>query len=175
MPRRSSQDPQLAALLAVLEPPDADQLRALLQAGASPDTRDEVGAGILALAAAIGAAELVEALLDYGATVDLVDEETGMTALFHAADARGGDLEADHGLVIDLLLGAGANPDLATRWGETPLIRAIQRQRIDLARRLIGRMRNLAQRDLYGRTALDYVLRQGGEAMELVMLLDTDP
>lgn len=164
---------QTIPLLAAIDPPNPEELRARLEAGDSPDTADAQGMAALALASAAGSADLVELLIEFGAAVNAADSDTGMTPLFHAADARGGgDVFADHVATIDRLLAGGADPNVATRWGETPLMRAIQRRRIDLALKLAPVTTNVAQRDFYGRTAIDYATRLGAEGLELFMYLE---
>lgn len=128
----------------------AELARYLIQTGANPDA-GESGERVLILAAKTGRLDLVEALIEGGATIDFfaaaaildlpaleafleedqargqVVDVTGFSALHHCAgSALGGasDILQSHQLrAIDLLLAAGADPNLeAGMLAATPLV-----------------------------------------------------
>ena len=118
----------------------AELARYLIQNGANPDAKNSEEERVLFLAARSGRLDLVEAILEGGAIVDfftaaaLLDlpvlegylkedrllgkarDITGFSALHYCAGSalgRASDIRQSHQLrVIDLLLGAGADPDL---------------------------------------------------------------
>lgn len=88
-----------------------DIVNILLEAKASPSTKDRNGTTPLQRAAAAGSVELVTRLLDAGAPVNASDNQ-GWTALHHAK-AEGREE------VYALLLSRGADPEKKTNDGET--------------------------------------------------------
>ena len=90
-----------------------DLARSLLEAGASLEARDRLGAKPLSHAAAAGQIELVALFLDHGAAIDARDLD-GSTAMFKAAES--GRVE-----IVKLLAERGAQVDLPGRSAVTPL------------------------------------------------------
>ena len=80
---------------------------------------DREGYSPLAYAARAGNLEAVEILVKAGATVDRADDYGGWTPLLQAADQR-------HAAVVRYLVAHGANPNVSTRIGKTPLSVALQ-------------------------------------------------
>jgi uncharacterized protein len=132
---------------------DAEMVSALLKAGAKVNVANEYGETPLTLACANGNAEIVAKLVSGGADVNAA-RWNGETALMIAAgsgnpqvlktlidkDARVGAIEnrrgqnalmwaAAHGHpdAVDVLLKAGANPNVASKGGFTPLIFAAEK------------------------------------------------
>ena len=98
-------------LIAAAQAVDLTRVRALLDQGADPDTRDQQGATALHHAAAHGQADLVRILLDHGAAVD-APGPNGNTALIYAAQQ--GYAETARILVLD-----GAKPHTPNEFGGT--------------------------------------------------------
>lgn len=132
---------------------DLDRLQALLAAGANVDMRNKWSQTALLIAAQAGAVDRVRALLDAGAraTIDWADNE-GATALAVAAAA------ADSDDVLNELLAAGANPNLADADGLTPLMRAADRGDAERVRSLLEAKADPLAKDRLGRTARDWAL-----------------
>ncbi len=86
------------------------------------DRQDANGMTALYLAARSGSTELVHLLLQAGASIDVVDDKVGRSALRIAA-------ERDHFPVVQQLMLAeyGANPNLKDRHGGTAILRAVNR------------------------------------------------
>ena len=94
---------------------DAARVRALVAKDrALLDAQGPDGACALHLAAHFGRADVVKLLLNLGAPVDLLSGGHFRNTALHAA--AGGQ-----GAVVDLLLAAGAKPDLPDGKGNTPL------------------------------------------------------
>ena len=85
----------------------------LLGAGADPNHSEPSGESHLMMAAQAGVLAVVEQLLSHKAQVDVRDPNYGQTALMFAA-------RAGHAEIVSALLARGANPNVATRVGETP-------------------------------------------------------
>ncbi len=100
-----------ALLSAVSQGASSDEVAGLLARGASADAAMIGGGTALAIAARRCASSAVEALLMYGASVDLKDE-LGWTALMHAIDAHSPGFSREQ--VISHLLDSGAAVDV---WG----------------------------------------------------------
>lgn len=107
-------------LHAAAEKGDAAQARELIKAMRGRERKaalnglDREGYSPLAYAARAGSLEIVQLLVKAGATVDLTDDHGGWTPLLQAADQR-------HAAVVGYLLDHGANPNVVTRIGKTPL------------------------------------------------------
>lgn len=128
----------------------------LIQKGANPNARGTQGEHMLSLAAKTGHPDLVDALLDKGATIDFFNaaaildlsaiknflksdpslakatDENGLTGLHYCAGSALGQVTEAYQQkqlsVIDLLLNAGADPNLEVEMGITitPLVACCQ-------------------------------------------------
>jgi ankyrin repeat protein len=107
------------ALVLNIKDGDAAEVKRLLDAGASPDTKDEEGWPVLFWAIHSGQMEIVRTLLEHGADPDASDERKRLTALGLAAHA--GRLS-----VVKLLLEKGAHVDTESDCKHTPLIWATE-------------------------------------------------
>jgi hemoglobin len=111
-------------------------VRLSLSIGVDPDVLDAGGHTPLYRVASVGTADhggmIVDALIQAGATVDHAGGVTKSTALHQAA--RFGDLQ-----VAKALINAGARPTLRDKKGLTPLDRAINCRRRDVAELLASR------------------------------------
>lgn len=115
---------------------DPVRLNQLLDAGADPRAKDELGRPPLNRAAARGWAVGTELLLDAGADPHLLDTRTGASALHAAAQSGATD-------VIGLLLDHGAFVDQqAPTHGHTPLIDAVWHKRAPAVDLLLRRGAN---------------------------------
>lgn len=96
-----------------------DEFRAALSytSGHVDDDRDKNGATSLMWAACNGRAEAVKLLLRAGANPNAVDGVHEGTALHYALES----FEEDNSAVINLLMEAGADPNVRTTTGLTPL------------------------------------------------------
>lgn len=128
-------------LVAAVETGMPELVRILLDAGASPASKDGFGRTPLGLAALGGHARIVQLLLAKGAPVSQ-REDNGATPLHHAA-ALG------HASVVDALALAGADLSMRDRFGHTALIAAVRAGRESTVARLLqrGADPNLAGRD----------------------------
>lgn len=86
-----------------------------IQAGFSPDSRDQAGVPLICLAARAGDRDIVELLLKAGAAVNLQAEDRESTALIDGAAGR-------HIEIMKLLLAAGADVNLKSKAGQSALI-----------------------------------------------------
>lgn len=90
-----------------------DAVRALLDLGAAPDP------AVLKRSILSNRVAVVRLLLDAGADVNHVDDATGMTPLMYASAIDFGD-----STMVDMLLAAGARPEVKDKEGLTALDRA---------------------------------------------------
>ncbi|MGE0616938.1 MAG: ankyrin repeat domain-containing protein [Bacteriovoracia bacterium] len=144
----------VVAYFATLKHAGLETVRILLSHGADPNAIDRAyigdGRSALHLAAAYGHAELVEALLAYGARVDQPNR-VHETPLYVAAER--GEFES-----VQLLLQAGANADAATKYTKmTPLLAASEKGFARVAQLLLKSKVNIEHRDAFGRTPLEIV------------------
>ncbi len=106
-------------LMAATYHADGDAARWLLRRGALPDDRprppERLAMTPLMIAAVDGCTDVVSALIDAGANVNMRDHN-GLTALHHAAGAP----DRGHTLIVDALLAAGAERAPVSPKGETP-------------------------------------------------------
>jgi ankyrin repeat protein len=117
-------------LVAAAEAGNLDVVRALLDAGANPDTPDADDNGSLEAASLEGHESVVRLLLDRGADPNWADPHEFRTPLMAAA-ARG------HAGVIRLLVACGARVDESDDYGETALCCAASAGRVDAVRALL--------------------------------------
>jgi len=92
---------------------DIDDVRLLLGAGADPNSADGTGETCLMMAARSGRDDIVDALLERGAQVDLRDKGYAQTALMVAA-------REGHASIVKTLLSRGAKADAQSLAGKTP-------------------------------------------------------
>jgi len=86
----------------------------MLESGENPNQYSEDGFTPICLAAFWGKADIVKALLNFGADVNLANIGSGMTPL-HAAAFQG------HGKIAHLLLEAGSDMEVQDKYGNTPV------------------------------------------------------
>jgi Ankyrin repeats (3 copies) len=178
----------------------ADHIQRLVSEGVDPDWKREDGVTTLMIAALTGRLEIMTALLDAGATIDLQAPD-GMTALLAAtafarqtrdiagmelllsrgadpkvANSEGNDalmMSARHGLVegVVLLLRSGADPTRANRYGTTALMQAARGHLVETARTLIRGGASRTQVDERGMNAATYARELGPPPPELASML----
>ena len=131
---------------------DTDTVRYILRNGLiDVNTRDAYGNGTaLILAAARNRSETLDALIDFGAIVDIQDN-AGYTALTWAA-------QLGHGKIVDDLITAGADVN-ATNIRTTPLIEAAKNGFDTIVSKLIKAGASLDAVDIFGNTALSWAAR----------------
>lgn len=94
------------------------ELSLFLEAGFSPDTRDQAGVPLLHLAAREGNQDMLSTLVEAGALVNLLAEDRGSSALLDAVMIHRPDL-------VRSLIEAGADVNLKTKDGQSALIIAV--------------------------------------------------
>ncbi len=125
-------DPALdAELIQAAARGDAEEVRSLLERGASVDATDETGATALVAAAYGNHVELAEALIDAGADVN-VQDDSQQSAFLIATSEVGPDPA-----LLELTLGAGADVDAKDSFNGTGLIRAADRGYVEIVKRLL--------------------------------------
>jgi ankyrin repeat protein len=118
-----------ANLLAAIRNDDVSQVRTVLESGADPNTRDDLGATALMHAAAFSSLGGVRALVDKGADVN-ASSPAGATALMWAV----GDVAK-----VRTLLERGASVNATMKDGTTALLAAARRGNVDVMRLLLDR------------------------------------
>jgi ankyrin repeat protein len=127
---------------------DRMAVRALLKSAADVNTPQGDGMTALHWAASNDDVEMARLLVAAGANVRAATRVSAMTPLLLAAQSGSAP-------VIDLLLGAGADPDTASSLGVTPLMFASAAGSADAIKTLVARGANVnAQETTYGQTPL---------------------
>jgi len=108
---------------------DADGVKTLLDSGADPNQRNEIGATALMDAAAFSSAECVRVLLDRGAEINTPNALGGTALMWSTADAA----------KVRLLLDRGALVNAKTKDGVTALVTAARRGNLESVRMLLSR------------------------------------
>ena len=128
----------------------ADQIKRLVGEGVDPDWRREDGVTTLMMAAMTGRIEVMEALIEVGATIDLQTPD-GTTALLAACTYARTTREI---MGIEVLLARGANPSLANAEGNDALMMAARHGLVDAAVALIRAGADTRRSNRFGTTAL---------------------
>jgi len=130
---------------------DTAEVELLLEAGADPDRRSNRGTSALIFAAREGHLEAARSLLEAGAQVDAIDDWG--TALGSAVCTERGELVA-------ALLDAGADPNLGSPLGITPLMTAAHLGLPEIAEMLLEAGADPDRRDTWGWPALFYAVSE---------------
>ncbi|XP_063831405.1 transient receptor potential channel pyrexia isoform X1 [Ostrinia nubilalis] len=141
-----------------------DVVRALLEAGACPDTPQVFTETPLHVAASLGSASCTKLLLDAGADVRAALGPGRATALHLAA-------EDGHAECAQLLLDNGAHIDWPNFRGQTPLHLAALAQSVEVVELLVSRRADVKARDGDGRTPLHGAIVRGARACDVARLL----
>ncbi|KAF9796715.1 hypothetical protein SFRURICE_008125 [Spodoptera frugiperda] len=139
-------------------------VKALLDAGACPDTPQVFTETPLHVAASLGSASCTKLLLDAGADVRAAFGAGRATALHLAA-------EDGHAECARLLLDHGARIDLANVRGQTPLHLAALAQSLEVVELLVGKHADVRARDSDGRTPLHGAIVRGVRACDVARAL----
>eukprot|EP00931_Biecheleriopsis_adriatica_P088735 TRINITY_DN62985_c0_g1_i1.p1 TRINITY_DN62985_c0_g1~~TRINITY_DN62985_c0_g1_i1.p1 ORF type:complete len:251 (-),score=77.78 TRINITY_DN62985_c0_g1_i1:9-761(-) len=142
---------------------DAGMCHLLLEAKADIQLQDQNGLTSLMHGALSGSVEVCFTLLEASASVDTADR-TGRSALIHAVDAcddADTDKAAQHQTLCGLLLKQRANIDHQDENGCTPLLLASIAGSSALLPLLVSGGANLALRDKFGNSALEYAQAEG--------------
>ena len=75
-----------------------------------------------------------------------------------------------HPDIVNVLLAAGANPNLADGWGKTPLMWASKKRQTAIVRRLLQAKADPAAKSNKGKTALHYAARNGDQTLAQALL-----
>jgi uncharacterized protein len=111
-----TRDEKITPLLLAAQNGSAAMTKALLEAGADPNSANALGTTVLMFAAASGDANTVKLLLDRGAKINAQESARGQSALFFAAALNRAE-------VIKLLLARGADPKIATKVAKMERVR----------------------------------------------------
>ena len=137
--------PQSEEIYAAVRGNDLARLRTLVTSPADANAKDEQGDAPLLYAAGVGSLEAMKFLLDKGAEPN-TQNAFGSTALMRSAT----DLAK-----VRLLVERGANVNLASKQGRTPLfIAAMSDQSADAVRYLVAKGADLKAKDAFGNTIL---------------------
>ncbi len=128
---------------------DRQMVLLYLRAGFSAEARDEKGIPLLCTAVRNRHKILIPLLLNHGAGIDAQDDGRLNSPLMDAA-ADGLDE------MVEMLLEAGANPDLVSRNGQTAMILAIGQGHTESTEKLIKAGADTTVVDKLGMTALKY-------------------
>jgi hypothetical protein len=120
-----------------------------LEAGFSPDARDNTGVPLICLAARAGDRHITNMLLKAGASVNLQALDRGSTALIDCASGKHRDIMAD-------LLAAGADVNLKSKDGQSALIIAVGLNDEEAAALLLKAGANPDEPDSLGASARKY-------------------
>jgi ankyrin repeat protein len=174
---------KMSALVEIIATGDIEAAKTLLDNGANPNgSEDAPERRPLLLAAHAGLTNMVELLLQYGASLEILDS-AGLSALHWASKAdhlettrlllsRGAEVDrfgsdektalhsamlADQRPMVELLIDNGADVNIPEgTYGQTPLILAARSSFVDLVRLLLSKGANPQLRDRGGMTALDW-------------------
>lgn len=139
-------------------------LVAPIKQGADVNVKNKYGATALFMAVLANSTTGVRILLSAGAKPDALRPKTGESALFMAAQKK--NLE-----IVDALIGAKADVNLASQRGLTPLFIANVMNANDIVRQLIKAGANPNIRDIKKNTSPLYIAAERGNVENIQMLL----
>lgn len=161
-------DPNRAAarlnpLLVAIEKKMSRLALLLLQKGADPNFRYEDKWIPLPQAVSMGQLEVVKALLEKGAQLNVVQGELGWSPLMTA-------IAKDNLEMVRLLLEKGADPNSPTlKGGFAPLHRAVHQGNAEVVKLLLARGARLGAKMDNGQTPLDIAREEKKQAMEVLL------
>ena len=145
------------------ELPDLRSLKSLLKRGANPnyfEKRCNDGAPPLHQWALLACVEAVQLLLDHEADVSITDNY-GRSALKHAAGALNWAETSKAEQVVKLIIQAGADVNVKSTLGYTPLMWAARAGNLKITKLLIEKGANVHDTDNDGNNALHYARNPG--------------
>ena len=174
-----------------------EDVRSLITAGASPDTKDKAGTPALVFAVKANDERMVRLLLESGVNVNATDSN-GMTSLMHASLFASRPIVAkliDHGAslnfrekeqghtalmlavienrvnLVEELLRKPAHINLSNFKGQTALVLAVIKGRKEIVSRLLAERRiDINKQDELGNSALLYALIDGDEKISSLLI-----
>ena len=170
-----------AQIFDAIDQQDAERLDAILSAGADPNSLlgrapywRPLEAAIEEMAWYDGSIELVRLLIRHGADVNARDGEDRGTPLHAAMSLLDADLQVEDGPavqreLVQLLLEAGADPNVVRSTGESPLRSAVERGDVETARLLL-RFGASATLDEHGAPCGDTALTAAARRLDLPMI-----
>ena len=154
----------------------ATKVKLLVANGADADAKDDEGGTALISAASRGEAGVVSALLDSGANVNATNSK-GSNALLSSLDdenyAHGEDrktlpdrrLEAARRIILAKSVDVNAqNSD-----GESPLMRAVRLQNVEIIKTLLAKGADPNRSDLFGDTAVTLAYEKGNSEIQTLL------
>ncbi len=159
----SADDHGVTPLIRASENASLALVQRLLAAGAAADLAQGNGLTPLMVAARTGNLDIVRALLKHGAGVNAATTELGATALMWA-------VAAPHRPIVEVLLEAGADVEVSTAKGMTPLLTAAQHGDIETARLLIAAGADVNQPGADGTYPLPFAIIDGHDDFALFLL-----
>jgi ankyrin repeat protein len=187
---------KMSALVEIIGTGDIEATKTLLDNGANPNgSEDFPERRPLLLAAHAGLTNMVELLLHYGASLEILDGG-GLSALHWASKAdhlettrfllsRGAEVDrfgsdektalhsavlADQRLMVELLIDNGADVNIPEgTYGYTPLILAAISSFVDLVHLLLSKGANPQLRDREGLNTLDWARRKGCQEITAIL------
>ena len=134
----------------------------LIASGADVHTEDKYGTTLLHLAARVGCVEMVHRLLKEKVEVNPRDED-GNSPLALAISYRvGSPKEKDYMIIVDLLIGAGANVNHKNNYNSTPLHSAAGHGNIEIVKLLIAHKVKINFKDDNGYTPFHLAIVNNG-------------
>ena len=141
----------------------------LVASHASVDAIDNYGATPLYYACNFGHIGTVRFILEHGANPNGVRRDESKSALRECPLVAAAKRE--HITVVDILLDAGADPNVTDSTKRTPLIYAARKHNTSLIQRLLSKKVDIGRVDKYGENALMHAALGNNQAVDTIALL----